>query len=278
MKKKLLCIALCILAAYMQVYAQLSVNTTGTAADASAMLDVGSTTKGMLVPRMTTTQRTGISSPATGLLVYQTDGTPGFWFYNGASWQSLTAQGNTFNGPGQLIEANGSGLVPTANLGTGLASATTFLRGDGKWVTPTGLDIQDAFSAPLLSSVSTSPGATMNFPGTSSAFGNNFPGGGGFSYSPNLYINTAGTYLFILQTEFQTDSSTSAIVVPAIYVNGSRRALGIGANSSGILHQGWQTTAVVLNAYDFVSLYLLSNSSSWTGAYTNNNTIMIIKL
>lgn len=53
---------------------------------ASAMLDVNSTTKGFLTPRMTQSQRNLISSPATGLLIYQTDNTPGFYYYNGSAW------------------------------------------------------------------------------------------------------------------------------------------------------------------------------------------------
>jgi len=43
--------------------------------DASSILDLTSTSKGLLAPRMTSAQRTAIASPATGLLVYQTDGT-----------------------------------------------------------------------------------------------------------------------------------------------------------------------------------------------------------
>ncbi len=60
--------------------------------DASAALDVTSTTQGVLVPRMTSTQRGMIASPATGLLVYQTDAPAGFYFYNGG-WSLLGAQG-----------------------------------------------------------------------------------------------------------------------------------------------------------------------------------------
>ncbi len=52
------------------IHAQVSVNTDGTSPAASAMLEVKSTSKGLLIPRLTTTQRTGISSPADGLLVY----------------------------------------------------------------------------------------------------------------------------------------------------------------------------------------------------------------
>ena len=59
---------------------------------ASALMDVSSTSKGMLVPRMTTAQRNAIASPAQGLLVYDTD-VKGFMFYNGTAWTSLNGGG-----------------------------------------------------------------------------------------------------------------------------------------------------------------------------------------
>ena len=68
------------------------INATGASPDASAILDLSSTSKGLLVPRMTSAQRTAISSPATGLLVY--DNTTGsFWYYSGSSWINLSAAG-----------------------------------------------------------------------------------------------------------------------------------------------------------------------------------------
>lgn len=64
--------------------------------DVSAALEVKSTTQGMLIPRMTKAQRNvinmvaGVSTPAVGLLIYQTDDTPGFYFYTGSSWTTLS--------------------------------------------------------------------------------------------------------------------------------------------------------------------------------------------
>jgi hypothetical protein len=70
-------------------YAQVGIGTT--TPDASAALDITSTTGGLLVPRMTETQRDAISPAATGLMIYQTDGTAGFYYYNGSSWATLGA-------------------------------------------------------------------------------------------------------------------------------------------------------------------------------------------
>ena len=69
-----------------------SINTDGSSPAASAILDVKSTDKGVLVPRMTSAQRTAIAAPATGLLVFDTT-TGGFWFYNGTVWTNLSGGG-----------------------------------------------------------------------------------------------------------------------------------------------------------------------------------------
>ncbi len=58
----------------------------------SAVLDISSTTKGLLIPRMTTAQRTAISSPASGLLVFDTN-TKTIWAWDGSAWKNLTSSG-----------------------------------------------------------------------------------------------------------------------------------------------------------------------------------------
>jgi hypothetical protein len=64
---------------------------------ASAQLDVSSTTKGLLVPRMSSAQRTAIASPARGLLVFDTT-TNSFWFRNTGSWVTLSSSGWSLTG------------------------------------------------------------------------------------------------------------------------------------------------------------------------------------
>jgi hypothetical protein len=58
--------------------------------NASALLQMDSTSKGFLPPRMTATQRGAIATPATGLVVYQTDGVEGLYVYTSSGWKALT--------------------------------------------------------------------------------------------------------------------------------------------------------------------------------------------
>lgn len=79
-------VAICVLLFSDQSFGQgVSINATGTGTspDASAILDLNITSKGFLVPRMTQAQRNAITSPATSLLIFQTDNTPGFYYNSG---------------------------------------------------------------------------------------------------------------------------------------------------------------------------------------------------
>ena len=76
-------------------------NTTGnvgigtSSPSASALLDLTSTNSGLLIPRMTTAQKNAISTPTTGLLIFQTDAPAGFYYYNGSSWLNISNLGTT---------------------------------------------------------------------------------------------------------------------------------------------------------------------------------------
>jgi Chaperone of endosialidase/Head domain of trimeric autotransporter adhesin len=56
----------------------------------SAALDIQSTNKGLLIPRLTAAQKIAIDTPVNGLLIYQTDAAPGFYFYNGTGWTNIS--------------------------------------------------------------------------------------------------------------------------------------------------------------------------------------------
>ena len=98
MRKLYLLSVCCVLQLGLFAQQGVSINTSGSAPHSSAMLDVTSTSKGMLVPRMTSSQRTAISGPAEGLLVYDTT-TDGFWFYQ-SGWKSLSGGQWTVGGSG----------------------------------------------------------------------------------------------------------------------------------------------------------------------------------
>ncbi|MBI4649177.1 MAG: hypothetical protein HY738_21935, partial [Bacteroidia bacterium] len=65
----------------------------GYTADSSAMLDIKSITKGILIPRLTTVQRNSVVNPAKGLLVFDSDENS-FYFFNGTSWLNLSIEGD----------------------------------------------------------------------------------------------------------------------------------------------------------------------------------------
>jgi Beta-propeller repeat len=74
----------------LSIFAQMGINSTGAAPANSAMLDVSSTSKGFLPPRMTTAQRTAIASPAPGLIVFDTTLNQLYIFSNG-NWVTVAA-------------------------------------------------------------------------------------------------------------------------------------------------------------------------------------------
>lgn len=97
----------------------------GTASpNGSSLLDVTSTTKGVLIPRMTKAQRDGIVSPATGLLVYQTNNTPGFYYYSGSAWTAVSSKDASKDLSNLTTTAINTSLFPNATSMLDLGSSS----------------------------------------------------------------------------------------------------------------------------------------------------------
>lgn len=106
----------------------------GGSGDASAILAATSTTQGFLPPRMTAAQKSAISTPAQGLIIYQTDGTQGLYVYDGASWMhhsqwysntATTPSVFSLSKPASLSASGASG-----NIGIGSGSLAALTDGD----------------------------------------------------------------------------------------------------------------------------------------------------
>jgi hypothetical protein len=110
--------------------------------DAKAALDIRASDKGLLIPRLTAAQRTGISAPPQGLMVYQTDGTSGggpqtgFWYYAGApaAWVFINPAGGGADNLGNHTATQALNLGSNPLTGTGASVGTAVgvgVRADG---------------------------------------------------------------------------------------------------------------------------------------------------
>ena len=98
----------------LSLFSQVAINSTGASADPSAMLDVNSANRGILIPRMTTMQRLTISVPREGLIVYDNE-TQSFWYRKNSSWVEIL---NTGNANAWLLAGNSTTDPEEAFIGT----------------------------------------------------------------------------------------------------------------------------------------------------------------
>lgn len=121
-------ILLFVLAVTLNTYSlvgQVAISTNLTEADASAILEIESTTKGLLIPRVTDAQRNILSATATnGLLVFSTDQNR-YFYYNGTTWLELetTSTNNDW-----VINGNDMYMARSGNVGIGVSSPSQQLE------------------------------------------------------------------------------------------------------------------------------------------------------
>ncbi|MGZ9677314.1 hypothetical protein [Flavobacterium sp. GNP001] len=269
-----------------------AINTDGSTADPSAILDLKSTNQGVLVPRLTQTQRTAIATPATGLMVYQTDATAGFYFYNGTAWTSL----NGTNGTNGTNGANGQG-VPTGGTANQVLAKVNGTDFNTQWITPSGggakleLRVTKNTTQALVTSTSSNPDlVTYESIVTAPTLG---------SYANNAYtVGTNGAGLYLIQTRnSMIDNATSPNntlgaynflevnssaygsfnnIYPSYLSNVSQR----GVTNVAIRSATQYMFLVFLNAGDVIRIRATSANSTNTQTLSNDGgtQLMVVKL
>jgi hypothetical protein len=112
-----------------------AINTTNALPNGSALLDITSTNKGLLIPRMTSAERNAIASPIKGLIVYDST-TNNFSFYNGTAWTDLNSSGGNWSILGNNIYNSNTG-----NVGIGASTPSAKLTVNGDALIASGLSV-----------------------------------------------------------------------------------------------------------------------------------------
>ncbi|MBM4159233.1 MAG: hypothetical protein FJ216_10720, partial [Ignavibacteria bacterium] len=238
-----------------ETYQQVAINTDGSPPNSSAMLDIQSTTRGLLIPAMTQTQRDAISSPATGLLIFQTDGTAGFYFFYGRGWTLLGSTGGAITGSGTsnyLTFWNGTNSV-TGNPCLQWSPTDSILRIIGR-VYQTGLGLSTFFGHE----------SGKNDDRTDRR-------NSGFGYRA-LYTNTTGFY-------------NSAFGFHSLYCNTEgydNSAFGfnsLNSNTTGINNSAFGYYSLSTNTTGFYNSAFGYNAGAYsTGGYVNRTSIKSVYL
>ncbi|WP_462249414.1 DUF4215 domain-containing protein [Ferruginibacter sp.] len=272
------------------------INSDSTRANPSAMLDVKSFDRGILIPRMNTGQRTAIAAPAKGLLVFDIT-TSTFWYYSGSVWTEVGGTAGTAGGglpagtASQTLRSNGTNWIANSALqndGTNVTVSGQIkinggVPGSGKVLTSDATGLATWKDAPgsvafsvMLDSNRTIPhggasvrlhfgllAASANNYNTGNAFNQNTdefvaPSSGLYSFTMDIYsVSLTSDYSIINEFRVNNSSNTFTTQVPFVDI----------VNAAGSLKGSYSHTAILnLNAGDKVFIL----SSKFNSANTSN--------
>jgi hypothetical protein len=230
----------------------MGISSTSITPDASSILEMRTTTKGVLIPRMTTAERDLISLPANGLMVYNTS-TSRFNFYNGSAWVILVSDSAALsvNAGSTLTTSSTSDIVIADMSQTASETATYLVLFNGQVTIPAANDIETTNTATLASDLNLIYTDIMAIPATSSVHPLVF--GSGETLSPGVYdiagaASIAGTLtldgegdpeaLFVIRATGAFNTGAGVVVT---LVNGATAknvfwiadgAIGLGASTT----------------------------------------------
>jgi hypothetical protein len=223
MKKIYLLTSLVFILSQMAAHAQVAINTDGSQPDGSAMLDIKSGAKGLLIPRMTTVQRSGIGTPADGLMVYDTD-TKGVWVYQGGiGWmQSAYGSGGGLSVPDSVVFNSTASLLSLTNTGNGNAGSFFVNNTSGSRAAVRG-EVNSQYGGSGIAGIY---GVTSGTAGSGGYFENTNPAGLGTA----LWATTAGQGT---AAYFETSNATNFTPTVRVANYGTGGAMQINAYNSG---------------------------------------------
>ncbi len=227
MKKILTLLMIIGLAISSQIQAQVSISTTCNDPDASAMLDVQSTDKGMLIPRMTATEMSNIASPATGLVVFNTTESKFYYYMPTTGWIPIDTDSNDGDAWGVTGEDQTSDVVRTGSVGIGVSTPEEALHiarnqadGDADPIFHTAADSRTGKSNLILRKsrgTVTSPAAVqendmLGSYDSQGYDGDSFDWGGNMIFAVDSAVSTSSTFI-PTRIEFRTDFDDPKMVV-----------------------------------------------------------------
>ena len=253
----------------------LSIGNSSTAANASSILDLTSTTKGFLPPRMTLAQRTAISSPAVGLIAYETGSatTEGVWVYESTGWQQLLTNSGSQSISGSLT-LTGTLTAQTLVVQT-ITSSVSFITGSTRFGSLSSNTHQFTGSVSITGSLTAT--GSVNIAGGVSASGNIYQGGTG--NASTVLASSGNTALFTLSSTGATinmgrvgaisllaNSTDGGIVMnDGAYLGVSSGTLRIGSNlaANNVVIGNFANSTATINGNTTIS-----GSTVITGSFT----------